>query len=243
MIKNLSKNPTVLGIAGTTLGGYLHLLSATSRQVEKNRSFLDESLAHEKGLIVAFWHGRLGMISVAAERAPVRVNILLSQNETTASFARAVKGFDAGLIHGSAANPKKPEKNKGGAGAIVQMHAALDAGEIVAMTPDGPRGPRATVNPGIIRLAEATGAPILPLGLSTSIGKSFNSWDKFLAPFLFSKIAIVVGAPLYDISAGSKAKREHLCALLKTRIDEATDEADALCGRVSKNGTAQTAEE
>jgi lysophospholipid acyltransferase (LPLAT)-like uncharacterized protein len=57
-----------------------------------------------------------------------------------------------------------------------------------AITPDGPRGPRGSVQEGVILLASRSARPIVPLGFAASRGKRLSSWDRFLIPLPFSRI-------------------------------------------------------
>jgi hypothetical protein len=84
----------------------------------------------------------------------------------------------------------------------------------MAITPDGPRGPAEVVKPGVAHVARLTGRPILPLSFASSRFKRFNSWDRFLLPYPFSRGVFVWGEPLYY------RKGEALEAF-RLRIDEA----------------------
>ena len=60
----------------------------------------------------------------------------------------------------------------------------------MAITPDGPRGPRYRLGPGVILLAQTTGAPILPSHASFSRCLRMKTWDGFIIPFPFSTISV-----------------------------------------------------
>jgi lysophospholipid acyltransferase (LPLAT)-like uncharacterized protein len=86
---------------------------------------------------------------------------------------------------------------KGGMQAFRNMVKCIQLGESVAITPDGPKGPKETVKEGIIKLAQITQKPIIPLVWSTNKYKAFNSWDNFVVPFPFSKGVYSFGNPIY----------------------------------------------
>jgi hypothetical protein len=62
--------------------------------------------------------------------------------------------------------------------------------------PDGPRGPRFIVQPGVILLAQKTGYPIVPVSYSARNLWVFNSWDRFVVPRPFTRCRVVYGSPL-----------------------------------------------
>jgi lysophospholipid acyltransferase (LPLAT)-like uncharacterized protein len=86
---------------------------------------------------------------------------------------------------------------KGGMQAFRKMVKCVNNGESIAITPDGPKGPNEMVKEGVIKLAQITGTPIIPLVWSTEKFKQVNSWDGFVIPFPFSRGVYSFGKPLY----------------------------------------------
>jgi lysophospholipid acyltransferase (LPLAT)-like uncharacterized protein len=80
--------------------------------------------------------------------------------------------------------------------ALVQMRRELAAGRPVAFTLDGPRGPARVAQPGAVWLAGATGSPILPFHVEADRYWTMGSWDRTQVPKPFSRVAVVVGAPM-----------------------------------------------
>ena len=76
------------------------------------------------------------------------------------------------------------------------MLSVLDAGAVVIITPDGPRGPRHSVKPGITWLARTTGYPIVPVGFACARAWRAKSWDRFTVPLPWSRVAIVYDRPI-----------------------------------------------
>ena len=89
-----------------------------------------------------------------------------------------------------------PPKKKG-VSAFIKMIKAIENGESIAITPDGPKGPKEIVKDGIIKLAQTTGAPIVPLFWKVKNHKLLNSWDNFIIPFPFSKGVLIKMRFLY----------------------------------------------
>ena len=77
------------------------------------------------------------------------------------------------------------------------MTSVLRNGGTGANIPDGPTGPAHKMKSGTVFLAQKSGVPILPVSFSAGSGKKFRSWDRFLLPFPFSKVAVVYGEPIY----------------------------------------------
>ncbi len=134
-------------------------------------------------LIYAFWHE--SFLGPAKIRTPVKV--LISQSADGELIAQVCKHLGLGTIRGSS--------KRGGAQALLQL---LRDGENthLAITPDGPRGPRRQVKTGVVLLASLTGLPIVPLGVGFTGAWRFRSWDRFAIPRPFSTIAGVLGEPL-----------------------------------------------
>ncbi len=65
------------------------------------------------------------------------------------------------------------------------------------MTPDGPRGPSAVLQPGIMTMAQKSGAAIVPTGISAKPRILVNSWDRYLVPLPFSRGVILCGEPIF----------------------------------------------
>jgi lysophospholipid acyltransferase (LPLAT)-like uncharacterized protein len=116
--------------------------------------------------------------------------------------------------------------SRGGAQAIMEIVRKVHGGYHAAFTPDGPRGPRYTVQPGIVAVAKTTGAAILPVTYSARWKKVFRSWDAFLMPLPFSRVVVVYGEPIYVSASASptvfQAKRHEV----ETSLRHITEMAD-----------------
>ncbi|MEL6267369.1 MAG: DUF374 domain-containing protein, partial [Pseudomonadota bacterium] len=132
-------------------------------------------------------------------------------------------------------------RDKGGAQALTGAAAELAAGSVVAITPDGPRGPRRVAQTGSAQLAIELGIPVFPVAFSARPAFAAGSWDRFLVPLPFGRGAIVMGEAITaaDVPAapgegreGERARVEALTRLIEARLCEVTDRADRLVGRV-----------
>jgi lysophospholipid acyltransferase (LPLAT)-like uncharacterized protein len=141
-------------------------------------------------LIYALWHGRLLMVPwVGARLADTRgtrtIRVLASPSRDGEVVTRFVQRFGLDAVRGSS--------SRGGASALRALAAALRAGDDVVVAPDGPRGPRHRVQPGLPALAALTGAPVVPLAFAARPARRLASWDAFLVPAPFARCALVVG--------------------------------------------------
>jgi lysophospholipid acyltransferase (LPLAT)-like uncharacterized protein len=93
------------------------------------------------------------------------------------------------------------------------------------MVPDGPRGPARRLHAGIVALAAATGAPIVPVGIAARPARRLHSWDRFMIPIPFARCAVVFGG-LVEVKRHDD--REEARARVERALEDATDAADAL---------------
>lgn len=137
--------------------------------------------------IMAFWHGRI--LPATCYFRNRGIVVMTSQNFDGEWIARIIRRFGYGTARGST--------SRGGARALVQMRRDLASGRPVAFTVDGPRGPARVAQPGAAFLAGATGQPILPFHIEASRSWTMSSWDRTSVPKPFSRVAVVIGEPMY----------------------------------------------
>jgi lysophospholipid acyltransferase (LPLAT)-like uncharacterized protein len=96
--------------------------------------------------------------------------------------ARAMAVFGLGAVRGSS--------SRRGVAALVGLKRALTEGLDVCLTPDGPRGPRYQIQPGAIKLAQSSGAPLVPIHVRFANAWRLKTWDRFVIPKPFSRVTI-----------------------------------------------------
>ena len=200
---------------------YIRLVFRTNRWGWHGTEHAERLIEAGHGFLVCFWHGRLLLMPCARAWA-VPASMLVSGHRDGRLIARTLARFGIGSIAGSSSS--------GGAGAARRCLAALAAGTVVGVTPDGPRGPRCRAAPGVIEIARHAGAPILPLAYSVSRRRILRSWDGFLLPLPFGRGAIVFGEPLAPPSGGGAADLEAARVELEARLDAVCAAADRLTG-------------
>lgn len=120
---------------------------------------------------------------------------------------------------------------RGGSRALLGAVRELKAGRAVAFTPDGPRGPRRQIKPGVVAAAQRGGVPIVPVHAESDRAWRLHSWDRFMIPKLRATVRITYGRP-FEVMPGPEGLNEGLeRAVMEldqiTRSDVWRDEAIA----------------
>ena len=172
--------------------------------------------AEGKNVIYAFWHGRMMALCFTHRRQ--HIHIMVSEHRDGEVIAKTVRLLGFVPVRGST--------TRGGRRALFQIAERACSGYDAAITPDGPKGPRWRVQPGVITLAQRTGLPIIPVANGASMSKIISSWDRFLIPLPFSKVVILLGAPISVPRKLSQEGLEEKRVELERAILALTREAD-----------------
>ena len=143
---------------------FLSLLRITLKIKHVNNDSVIEGWNKGENFIFCFWHGRLLMMPFANVRGKGKV--LISRHRDGELIARVMAFFRLGSIRGSF--------RKGTVSSIREIINSLREGYDVAITPDGPKGPRHTVKDGIVELSRLTGKALVPITYSASKKKLFT---------------------------------------------------------------------
>jgi lysophospholipid acyltransferase (LPLAT)-like uncharacterized protein len=152
------------------------------------------------------------------------VQILISESRDGEIIARIAAKLGLGSVRGS--------KTRGGARAVIEMTQLGREGYDLAITPDGPKGPRGSVAPGVLTLAARTELPIVPMGAWAEPCVRLHSWDRFLIPLPFARVAIAYGAPLRVEHRGEPRSEEEMVR----RVEEALDAVERSAQKVVNAG-------
>lgn len=225
-MKGLVRAPWVQALAGFLLAAWLKLCFATMRWTHEGLEGAEKVWAAGGGVVVCFWHSRISLSphSWPLDRAqPARAMISLSPDGEFVARAVALLGFPA--IRGSSRKKTaRGFKQKGGTEAFREVLRWVRAGNCIAITPDGPRGPAQSMAEGAIMLARLSKAPVVMLGLACRPALQLDTWDKAIVPLPFSRAAIVYGEPFLEAADDSPAVR----AVWKAKLDALTERAEAL---------------
>lgn len=196
---------------------YVRIVWRLGRCTLQNGEILDGLVAEGKPFIVCYWHSRILMFQ-HLWRYPMKMHLLISRHRDGQLISRAAAYFGLTTIAGSS--------SKGGSHALRAMVRALKAGECVAITPDGPRGPRMRASAGAIYAARMAGVPIVPVALSASRRKVLNSWDRFVVQLPFTEFAFRVGEPMWIETGADESEIECARQLLEERLNDMTREIE-----------------
>lgn len=185
--------------------------------------------AYEKHgqVIMSFWHNRLLLF-------PYAYRYQMQLHRLVAMVSRSHDGqLVAGFLERFGFRTLRGSSSQGGMAIFSQAVRMAREGYDIAISPDGPRGPRYQVQPGIIKLAQMTGLPILPVSYQVSIRKEIDSWDRFIVPGPFAKVAVEVSAA---ITVPRRAGKEQL-ELARIRLqDELIRLNDSTLQRLKQHG-------
>jgi hypothetical protein len=231
-MKSVIRHPAVQSALAWLLGSYIALVIRTSRWELVGAGPALARVAAGQPLILAFWHERLPLITnlfrlaITQEPAVARISphVLVSQHRDGRFIGDAVSRFGYTMIYGSS--------RRGGGPALVEMIRALRAGDPVALTPDGPRGPRRQAAPGVAQLAALSGVVVVPVGGASTRHRILPSWDRMMLPLPFGRAVLVMGAPILVLRDGADAA---LPAITEA-LNAACAAADAACGIAPAGG-------
>jgi len=172
----------------------------------------------ESSFIWGLWHNGLFSLPIIYKRYLYTRHgaAMASASKDGAIVAKVLQILGIGAIRGSS--------SRRGGQALLEMASWLENGYDVAMTPDGPRGPKHHCSPGIVHLASKTGCKIFPLRVHYHNCWTLKSWDQFRIPKPFSRLDIYLG-PGIDVpkdldAAGLEVHRQRVEALLTGDVPE-----------------------
>lgn len=222
LVKRIGKNETLRGTLCWLAARYVEFAAATGRWTVVDGDVPAAFWDSGRPFIIAFWHGRLLMM-VKSWRPGVPIHMLISHHRDGQLIARTIAHAGIQSIAGSS--------SRGGANALRAMAKTLKTGECIGITPDGPRGPRLTADPGVVNVARLSSCPIIPAACSTSPRLLLKSWDRFMVPAPFAKGVFVWGQPITVARDADDATMEAKRLEVERALTEAADRADALVGQ------------
>lgn len=136
-------------------------------------------------VLYAFWHG--SQFPLVFTHRQQGFKVLVSRSRDGAIVASLLHSMGYGTVRGSS--------SRGGTQAVSDLCAALQLTSC-AITPDGPRGPRELPKKGLFTVAERADVPVKTLGAAAWPALRLSSWDRFLVPLPFSRVAVAEGVPI-----------------------------------------------
>lgn len=149
------------------------------------------AFAKDNRCILSLWHNKLAILPEVLNRftSGLCFTAVVSKSRDGEPLALAIESYKKGRTIRVAHNDKH--------GALRSLIDHLKASkDVIVITPDGPRGPRYVLKPGVIAAAKASGASIVPFSWSADCFWEMNTWDRFMLPKPFSTIQVTFGVPI-----------------------------------------------
>ncbi len=195
------------------MAGFMRIMGATLRG---SWEFAPEILTSPHPVILVTWHNRLALSMLMSRgyarhrQQPQRLAALVSASKDGALLARILELFGVQPVRGST--------SRRGPQALLELTTWSEQGYDLAVTPDGPRGPRYIMQPGALALAQVTGCCIIPASNYVAWKVCLKSWDRFQIPLPFSRAVFRFGQPLYVPREATDGQREALRQELEKRL-------------------------
>ena len=197
----------------------IRCLAATIRfKLRDDAGFFTE-VPREK-IIFAIWHNRLALSLmlyrnfVWARARERRMAAMVSASKDGGLLARILEHFHVEPVRGSS--------SRRGPQALRELITWGERGYDLAITPDGPRGPRYRVQEGAISAAQVTGLALVPVSYRLNWKIQLKSWDRFQVPLPFARCEITVGRVMRLSRETTDAERETLRQQLEAELRSIT---------------------
>jgi len=158
----------------------IRALAATWRVRTDNETAWRTRRANHQGLVFSLWHGQL--LPLLAHHHDQGVVVLISEHRDGELIAQIAHALGFRTVRGST--------SRGAARALLAVTRELEAGHAIAITPDGPRGPRHSFAPGALVAANRVGVPVIAVGVAADRAWRLKSWDAFMIPKPFARVRI-----------------------------------------------------
>jgi hypothetical protein len=193
------------------------IIGRSLRWEEEGREHLAAARAAGRPILFVFWHNRL--LHVCYRLSRERLVMMVSRSRDGDIIARVAHDQGIASVRGSS--------SRGGTAALRALARSMKEGGLCGgITPDGPRGPRYVLQPGVLLAARLSGALIVPVALGFSRKKVFASWDAFQLASPFARARLVFGEPVEPPGQADAATLEQRRADLERRLTAVTDASD-----------------
>ena len=173
------------------------------------------------GVLLCIWHGRTFLPANLMRNRGIWALFSLSNDGEAQSRIFSLLGYR--VIRGST--------GRGGERAAIEAIRVLRKGDMLAITPDGPRGPAGVVQGGVLLMAKKSGAAMVPMGVSAKPRWQIKTWDRYLVPVPFCKASIRFGEPIWFSKDATDEEMECVRQKLTEAMNRLQDEADLDLGR------------
>jgi lysophospholipid acyltransferase (LPLAT)-like uncharacterized protein len=196
--------------------GMVRLFWHSCRVVEvRGAASLEGRLFGGQSAVICYWHRHQlfcwRYLRQLIDRG-ARVGWLISESLDGEVPSRVAERMGGGIVF-------RGSTTSGGARALRSMCKGLVRDRIsMATTPDGPSGPRSKFKPGIVKLAQLSGVPLVPVAWAARRAWVLKTWDRFVVPRPFTTIVVAVGEPVSVPRDADDVKVEQIQRVMEDRL-------------------------
>ena len=226
-MKKLARTPWVQSMLAWLASVYIGVTLASMRWRFEDHAAVDAAVASPNGALACFWHGRIALAIVCRRvlRSKPR-RVLISNSPDGELIAKIVRRLSFPAIRGSSTTDRRAPRRS--VPAFREALRFIDAGGVVAITPDGPRGPAQEMPEGPVMLARARQTPVFLCGLAARPALTLNSWDKTQIPLPFGRGCVVFEGPFTVSHDAEPAAIEAARLDWQARLSAAQARAEAI---------------
>lgn len=198
--------------AGKLAGGLIRILGITQRVSMTDHSGITDPNSDSGPSLLTLWHDSIFVMPYAKRKFfnHRKLVVLTSASKDGAILESAMSVFGIDSVRGSS--------SRRAVAALVALRKALKAGYDVGITPDGPRGPKHKLQPGVVKMAETTGASIVIVRVKYHNCWRLKTWDSFGIPKPFSKVEVILEQGFKVPSRLSESDFNEQCVALEERL-------------------------
>jgi lysophospholipid acyltransferase (LPLAT)-like uncharacterized protein len=200
------------GLGGSLIETVLHTVRFESQGDDAYRAERDAG----RPVIFTLWHGRL--LPLTWFHRSRNIVALISASADGEYITRVVQRWGYQVVRGST--------SRGGGSALRELIRLLRQGRTIAITPDGPRGPRQKLKPGVLAAAQLSGFPLLPVSAGAGSAWWFEGWDRFLVPRPFTTVRVRYGPLVHVPRDASHERLQEIARSVENTLNQLTTSAD-----------------
>jgi hypothetical protein len=175
-----------MGPAVSAAALFIRVVGRTWRIERLGAEPIERAVARGDRVLYAFWHAR--MLPLVFTHRGSGGAVLVSRSRDGELIARVLERLGFVTARGSS--------TRGGGEGMLAMLEWARLGHLLAITPDGPRGPAERVKSGLAYLSSRSGLPVVPVATASRPALVLGSWDGFRVPLPFARVCVGYGDPL-----------------------------------------------
>ena len=213
-------------LAGRLAARYIRFVVSSSKIITEPAD-PHALLRAEHPYILAMWHGQFMLLAPFSPPGLPIANMVARHGDAEI-IGQALQNFDMSLVRGGGAAGRR--KDRGGMHAFREAARLLEQGTAIAMTADVPPGPARKAGLGIVKFAQLSGRPIIPVATASSRFKTLDTWSRMTINLPFSTIGVTHGTPIHVARTADHADLEAARRMVEEGLNDATERAYRLAG-------------